>query len=69
MGSFFGGGKPKVDTSLEDARRKAEADAKAEQERLQKLRDEETDAIKRGLRGTRSLFSAAGERGFDPLGG
>lgn len=65
MGSIFGGA-PKVDTGAADRRAAAEAAAAKEQEEIQRKKREEEDAIRRGLRGQRSLFSAAGgELGFN----
>jgi len=65
MGSIFGGGAPKVDTGAAERRAAAEAAAKAEQEEIQRKKLEDEDAMRRGLRGQRSLFSeAGGELGF-----
>lgn len=71
MSGIIGGGAPKRDTSAEDTRRKAEEEAQREKDELERKRKEEESAIRRGLRGARSLYSAeGGELGFpSALGG
>lgn len=67
---FGGGGSPQRDDSAEKARLAAEAKASEEKATLEKKQAEEAEALKRGLRGRRSLLSSAGgELGFSaPLG-
>lgn len=65
MSGILGGGAPKRDTAAEDARRKAEEQAQKEKDELEAKRREEESAIRRGLRGARSLYSSeGGELGF-----
>jgi hypothetical protein len=66
------GGGPSApdDSAAKAAQAKAEADAKAQNDKLLQQQAEEEDAIRRGLRGTKSLLSSAGQLGFQPkLGG
>ena len=65
MGGLIGGlfgSKPKFQRDPEADRRRAEAEAQAkkEQEELKRKQAEEAEAIRRGLRGRRSLLSSAG---------
>lgn len=72
MSGIIGGGKSRsVDTAAEDARRKAEEEAQREKDELERKQREEESAIRRGLRGARSLYSSeGGELGFSSaLGG
>jgi hypothetical protein len=72
MGGFLGDSSPpQRDDSADRARAEAEAKAKEESDALKAKQEEDEDAIRRGLRGRRSLLSSAGgELGFNnSLGG
>lgn len=73
MKSIFGIKNPPRDDALERQRAEAEARTQREKEELESRKKADESARRRGLRGVRQLFSAAGGfQGFpsqDTLGG